>query len=478
MKLSKNKTVFFIISVLFIFLLVVLYISEVYVAEVDSITHYHFARYALKYPGLYLDHWGKPLFTLLSSPFAQFGYKGIAAFNVLSGVLSALFAYLTARNISIKNAWTIPFIVIFIPVYFVNMFTALTEVLFSLVLIAAIYTFSVRRYILSAVIISFIIFIRTEGMMFIVLFAIAYFFIRNYKAIPFLFTGFIIFGLAGLPVYGDFFWFITEMPYGAHGSELYGSGSFWDYFKHAKMIIGIPAGILLSAGTIVLLFRLLRNHQNRQSPGWVTLYVLIIPAFWGFVLVQSILWWQGLFGVLFSYRFMVCVMPLAAIIAAATFDPIQKALVKYGWLYYLVLSIVLIIGIRTTLIMHKIPFKTDPGRKTIKEAANWIKSYEGDYGRIFYFDPSLVFYLDLDPYDLSKSIQNLSNRTNPECNLEPGDLLVYDPHFGGFENRIPLQNIEGNPNFDKLAEFNPDPPYQAPGDVPYFVSIFLRKGEP
>ena len=33
--------------------------------------------------GLYLDHWGKPLFTLLASPFAQLGFAGMKAFNAL-----------------------------------------------------------------------------------------------------------------------------------------------------------------------------------------------------------------------------------------------------------------------------------------------------------------------------------------------------------------------------------------------------------
>ena len=44
--------------------------------ETDSITHYQIARYAFKYPEYFLNHWGKPLFTILASPLAQFGYLG------------------------------------------------------------------------------------------------------------------------------------------------------------------------------------------------------------------------------------------------------------------------------------------------------------------------------------------------------------------------------------------------------------------
>jgi hypothetical protein len=311
--------------------------------------------------------------------------------------------------------------------------------------------------------------------MYLALFTLAYLFVRKYRAIPFLLLAFIVFGFAGLPRFGDFFWFFTEIPYGEHGSELYGSGSFWEYFNHADRIVGLPVAILLVAGTVVLLFRLFRKGQKVMSTGWVTLYILVIPAFWGFVLAQSILWWQGMFAVLFSYRFMVCVMPLAAILAAASFDLVQRIFSKYSWIHYLIAAALLFLIIRTTLRMHRIPFQTDQGRITIAEAADWISNLEVEYGRIFYFDPSLVFYLDMDPFDRSLSIQNLSDKENPHNNLEPGDLLVFDPHFGGFENRVPLENIEGSPYFDKLAEFNPDPPYMAPGDVPYHVSVYQRR---
>src|ERR1043165_5405053 len=49
----------------------------------DSITHYLFSRYAPIHPQLYFDHWAKPLFVLLASPFAQLGITGMKIFNSL-----------------------------------------------------------------------------------------------------------------------------------------------------------------------------------------------------------------------------------------------------------------------------------------------------------------------------------------------------------------------------------------------------------
>jgi len=462
------------ITSLLTFLLVVLFISEIYVGAIDSITHYHFARYAFLYPEFYLNHWAKPLFTLLCSPFAQFGYKGAATFNILSGILAATFAWLTARNTGIRNAWVIPLIIIFIPVYFNNLFTSLTEVLFSLVLIASIYAFSARKYTLSAIIISFILFARTEGLMYLLLIALALVMIKKFRALPWLLTGFMIYGLAGIYQFDDFFWFYTQMPYGGHGSDIYGSGNFWEYFLHADKIIGIPMIILLLAGTIYLLFKPQVFSKQGMSVSKITLYILVIPAFWGFVLAQSFLWWKGLFGVLFSYRFMVCVMPLAAIIAAASLDLLLKIGRKYTRAATLIIIGILVIQVYTTIQKQQIPFKVDPSRKPMMEAAEWIRNYTGEYNRIFYFDPSLVFYLDLDPYDRQLSIQNLSNKANPQHDLEPGEILVYDTHFGGFENRIPHENLEGNPYFTMLKDIYPEPPFNGPGDIPYHVTIYRR----
>jgi len=66
-------------------------ISEGILESGDAISHYQLSRYSWKYPLHLLDHWGKPLFTLLSSPFAQLGFNGYLAFgpSPLSVVLSA-----------------------------------------------------------------------------------------------------------------------------------------------------------------------------------------------------------------------------------------------------------------------------------------------------------------------------------------------------------------------------------------------------
>ncbi len=50
----------------------------------DSWNHYLYARWSLKHPLLLLDLWGKPFFTFLAMPFAQFGTHAVYKLNVLA----------------------------------------------------------------------------------------------------------------------------------------------------------------------------------------------------------------------------------------------------------------------------------------------------------------------------------------------------------------------------------------------------------
>src|SRR6202008_2844708 len=80
----------------------------------DGIMHFFISEAAWEDPLLLLDHWGKPLFILLSSPFAQFGFNGIIIFQLLVYCLSCIlsFAILKKLNTSIFLVSILPFILV------------------------------------------------------------------------------------------------------------------------------------------------------------------------------------------------------------------------------------------------------------------------------------------------------------------------------------------------------------------------------
>jgi len=335
MKFTDKTIVPSVIIIIALLLTVLLWLSTGISGETDSVTHYQFARYAFKYPEFFLNHWGKPLFTILAAPLSQFGYFGAIVFNLICGLLSAWFAFLISKRLGFEHAWVAIVFTIFTPLYLFIMYTSLTEILFSLVLISAIYLFISQRFTWSAIIISLIPFARTEGMMFVVLFIPALIWMKQYKTLPYLLTGFIVFSIAGWPFYHDLLWFFTRMPYSNSGSALYGSGSFWYYFDLLDEIMNYPLMILGITGMAFFIVNLKHGLKNLHDIKYATLYFLIIPSFFGFILVQSFLWWQGIMGVLGSTRFMACILPLGAIVATAGFEWVMEKAKAIKIIYFL-----------------------------------------------------------------------------------------------------------------------------------------------
>jgi hypothetical protein len=443
--------------------------------ETDSITHYQIARYAFKYPALFLDHWGKPLFTILAAPLAQFGYNGAIVFNLICGLLSAWFAYLIAQKLNNRHAWVTIVFTIFTPVYLFIMYTSLTEILFSLALIASIYLFADKRFIWSAVVISFIPFVRTEGMMYILLFIPALLWMKQYKSLPFLATGFILFSFAGWPVYHDLFWFFTKMPYNQSGSQLYGSGAFWYYFGQLDFVINYPLLILAITGIIFILKNSITGIRNLHDIKYVTLYFLLIPAFFGFVLAQSFLWWKGMMGVLASTRFMACILPISAIFAVTGFEWIMEKARPFRLIYSILFVFILSIVVYKPFTYGKLPMKTGINFAVMEQLTTWLKTSPYAGRKAVYSDSMYPFYMGIDPADQQKcfKIYNFEN-IDPSTNMKPGELLIWDAQFSGFEGHLPFDSVMKNNNLRLLNIFTPVEAFTIIGGQKYKLAVFMK----
>lgn len=475
MKLSNKYIAPVVLLITAIMLIVLQRLSTGISGETDSVTHYQMARYAFKHPEYFLNHWGKPLFTILSSPLAQFGYSGAVAFNLISGLFSSWLAYLIAKRMDIRHAWVAIIFTLFTPLYLFIMFSSLTEILFSLVLILAIYLFISKRFIWSAVVISLIPFARTEGMMFIILFVPALIWMKQYKSLPFLFTGFIVFSLAGWPFYHDLLWFFTKMPYGSSGSELYGSGSFWYYFSRLDGILNYPLLLLSITGLIFILWNLKKGLKDFHDIKYATLYFLIIPSIFGFILAQSFMWWQGIMGVLSSTRFIACVLPLCAIIALIGFEWVMEKVKVFKTIHLLSGILILMLVIYQPFRQGMLPTKTAKNFVVMEELATWLRNSPYSNRRAIYTDPMFPHYMNIDPFDQQKcfKIYNYQN-TDPASLLKPGELLIWDAQFAGFEGRLPFDTLIKNKNLELLKVFLPKEDFTIIGGEKYKVAVFIK----
>jgi hypothetical protein len=143
----------------------------------DTYQHFLINKESVTNPSLFLHHWGKPVFVLLSSPFAQFGMFGLKVFNAL---VICIIAICCSRLIKKFNGRTYALVIpliIGMPIVFQTVFSGLTEPLFSMFLVLSILLFANNKIKLALILISFIPMVRNEGFIFFPLFIAGLFWI-------------------------------------------------------------------------------------------------------------------------------------------------------------------------------------------------------------------------------------------------------------------------------------------------------------
>ena len=225
--------------------------------------HYLLARYVPQHPQNLLDHWGKPLFTLLASPFAQLGFTGAKIYNCLVGVLSAWFTYKTAERLGMKTALASIILLLFAPMYFLGLNSSLTEFTFSLVLIAGFYYITADRFYVAAIILSFLPFARTEGFILLPIIGLYFIWQKKYIQLLFLGLGLVVYSTIGAFYhYHDFFWVFTQNPYAGKNGVYGHSDNFWHFAAGYRDIIGEPQKWLFIIGFVSFLFKVNRASKT------------------------------------------------------------------------------------------------------------------------------------------------------------------------------------------------------------------------
>jgi hypothetical protein len=447
----------------------------------DAYSHYRISRYAFDHPELFLYHWGKPLYTSLSSPFTQMGYFGARLFNVFLAIASAYLVWRCSVILKLNYRPLVILFVLFTPYYALLMLSAMTEILFSFVLILSVFLFFNKNYTASAIVISFLPFARTEGFGFIPLFILALILVKNWKPIPFLFTGTLFFSLIGYFHYHDFFWVFTQMPYSEKGSKIYGSGDFLFYYKEAKLIFGWPLFYLIGIGGIAMIYKLLKDLLRTKrifENNTVNSFVMIFGIFFGYIFMQSLLWYKGWMGVLGSARFLVSVVPLGCLIALYALNLIPENLFQKRWTKAFLYLIVGYFVIVTPFQLYRFPWKRQNKEVVTKTVADWVKETGLANNKIWYYDPVFFVLLDFDPYDLIEGQEFMVNTINGELRSLPGDVFIWDAHFGPNEGKTTLQRLMNSDQLLHLKKFEPQYPFKVLGGHDYEVHVFQKLGHP
>ena len=387
--------------------------------EADSINHFLYAQYAPLHPELYLNHWAKPLFTLLASPFAQFGLIGIKLFNILCAFGASYFTFIIVSKLRFKEALLAPLFYFIFPISFLTTFSGLTEPLSAFMLIGSIYLFQHKKYLICALLISLTPFVRSEGLIFLAVFAFFFIYLKNWKALALLSFGHIVYSMIGYFHYQDILWVFTKIPY-AHLSSHYGSGSLFHFAEKLNYLMGIPLLVFFMLGTIRILV------------GWKRMRIasrLVMILFLSFFIAHSLFWYLEIFNSMGLKRVFAAITPLMAIISLFGFDLFRKILVNFARKGLMAISLLLIFAFPFTsnpAAVDWIDLNLTDAQENAKSIAAYLKEIRELNNRFIYTDPFLSYTLNIDPFDGEKYQILAQNKGIVSPMLKSGDLIIWD----------------------------------------------------
>jgi hypothetical protein len=413
----------------------------------DSIQHYLYAKYAPVHPELFFHHWAKPMYVLLASPFAQFGFTGVKIFNAIASFFTIFLTYKTAEALNLKNTVLAAVIAICAPMYYILTFSGLTEPLFALFIGAGIYACVKEKYLTATLLISFLPFVRSEGLILLGIFGLYLLVKGKYKLAPLLLTGHIVYSLAGFFVYHDLLWVFTRIPYATVKSQ-YGSGGLFDFATGLIYVIGVPIYILFLFGVISVI---VKSVKKKISP---ELLILVFGGLISFLVAHSLFWYFGIFGSMGLKRVMIGVMPMVSIIALEGFNFITEAVPEKRKKIKLIFQ-----GALTGYIVI-FPFTHNPAainwerdmnlskdQQAAIQTVNFITQRKGKDHRFIYSHPYLSETFNIDCFDVSRRSDMSIVNTDQ---LKQGDIIIWESWFAPVENGIGKEKLDNNP---KLVNF-------------------------
>lgn len=409
----------------------------------DSVLHYLFAHYAPKHPALYFDHWAKPVFVLLASPFAQFGFMGIKLFNALASTLTLWLTYKSAIELKMKSPVVVMLLFIFAPLQYILTLSGFTEPLFALFVSLALLLTLRGKLNGAAVVLSFLPYVRSEGLIVAGTFALYFAYRRQYKIIPLLAIGSIVYAIAGYIVHGSLLWVFTKIPYASAGSK-YGSGEMYHFAISLVNVLGVPVYALMGLGIISTLISVLGKKTYRLED-W-----LVFCCFLFFFVAHSLFWFLGIFNSMGLNRVFVGIMPFMVLLALRGYNFLTAIPIK---------NMLLMRGVKGTILLYVavFPFTANPSaivwdkdlmllpqQKLAKQTAEYVSSQRTPDTKFFFSNHYLGMLLNVDRFD---SRQHPDINTNNLAHIKSGDMVIWDPWYSGFEAGMDRRVFDNDTNF-------------------------------
>lgn len=414
----------------------------------DSIYHYLYAKYAFQQPELFFDHWAKPFYVLIFSPFAQLGFIAVKILNLIIVSFTLFFTY-KLFNLEFKKFQALPILIlIFAPLYFVLTFSGLTEPLFALMLILTFYFYRLDKTTLAFLILSMLPFVRSEGLLFLAFFGLYEVVFKNWKNIGYLFAGTILYSIVGYFVHHDIAWVFTKIPYASTGS-VYGSGDFFHFFEQLLYVVGIPIYIFIWLGVIFMIVDLIKKRINFEQ-----FYLLVLGAGM-FIVAHSLFWYLGIFNSMGLKRVLIGILPLLAIIGGFGLMKLTILLKSFNLNFgriFLTISIFAIVlfpfsGNKAALDFEDLKMSKD--QELALEVKQFLDENNIQFNKLYAAHPNLCKVLDVNCFS-NEEFEFLG--PNSALYLKENDILIWESWFSIVEQGVDLNHFMENESLKVIFE--------------------------
>lgn len=430
-------------------------LNEVPVDTGDGLAHYFISKNSISHPSDLLNHWGKPIFTMLSAPFAYHGFQAYVFFNILIFALTLFVGNRIFKHFKIDSILTalFPLVLLGSLDYTANVLGGMTEVLFGFFVLLAGLLALKKRWLWFALLISIMPYVRSEGQMLLPLASILLIFNGALLYIFVFAIVFIVFSNFGWSVYGDYWWYFTHNPYQG-AAEIYGQGNWFHYLTNWHLHLGLPGLLLLIVGMIFFIKRVRQKTYSTEKT-ITSLYFGVI--YFGIILVHAYLWANGKSGALGLSRLAIHGLPGLVLICILAIDAAEMK----RWftpVFTGAMMIISVLCIRDYPFVYDQPFpkKAMPDERAVLDATDAVLNYLGENaaGKVYYYHPLIAYRANVNLKDHSgRFVQKSFGLFEAEfADLKNGDLIIWDSHFAKRDMNFPEEKTS---RFDELYVFTP-----------------------
>ncbi len=384
----------------------------------DEIGHFLIARNAWNYPLLVLDIWGRVGHTLIYMVPSLVGLDGARLASVLMSCAIVLITTRVAYELGVRHIFLVPLFLWFQPWYGDLMYTAITEVPFSLLLILAVHEGMKERLGTASLAFGILPLVRHEGIALLGLWCLYLVVRREWRAVligvipTFLYNAVYLVALhpplLELPV---FIYFKPTVSFD------YGSGG-WFHYMHSISWVGK-----------VVLFWAIVGLVPAWRLGRQTLYLVPYAVYFA---LHMVIYRMGAYGSGGYYLFILPTAPVFAILAALGADTLlnhaQAAVAHLTRVWsrrvaITVLAALLLVPVIYSGLKVK-PRPLNPEDVVIQQAAKWLRTQRVSPSAVVTTHVCFYYF-----YRLPWTPQQVWYLPPPVAQMPHGTVAVWDMHY-------------------------------------------------